>query len=135
MPLFKVGCRGSDRTQIKKLDMEGMKPARIAELTRVSPGIIEKVLSGEWDAEEKLATKRQQELNAERVAQKATAEENRIAQAVAAAMKAMQSVQQVMPAEQMREQLKAEVRAELEAEKPKRKRRTKAEIEADSDAA
>lgn len=119
MPLYKSGCRATDRTQMKKMQLQGFTPNRIAESVRVDLDIVKEVLSGAWDEKETEAAKRQQKLNSERITGKFKEEQDKIsmiAAAAAQAVKASMTKDPVVDESAIRAEIEAQVRAEMAGE-------------------
>lgn len=120
MPIYKAGCRATDRTEMKKLQLQGYNAAQIAERVRVNLAVVTDVLSGSWDEQETEVAKRQQKLNAERITGKHKEEQDKIsmiAAAAAHAVKASMTSDPVVDEAAIRAEIEAQVRAELADEK------------------
>jgi hypothetical protein len=119
MPLLKQGCRATERTEMKKLQLQGYNAKQISEKVRVNLAVVTDVLSGSWDEKETEAAKRQQKLNAERITGRQKEEQDKIsmiAAAAAHAVKASMTSDPVVDEDAIRAEIEAKVRAELAAE-------------------
>ena len=119
MPLHKAGCRATERTEMKKLQLQGYNAAKIAEKVRVNLAVVTDVLSGSWDEKETEAAKRQQKLNAERITGRHKEEQDKItmiAAAAAHAVKASMTNDPVVDEDAIRAEIEAKVRAEIAQE-------------------
>jgi hypothetical protein len=134
MPLYKSGCRAADRTEMKKMNLQGSSPQQIADKTRVNLDMVKEVISGAWNDKETEAAKRQQKLNEVRITGRHKAEQDKIATIAAAAAHAVKASMETSTDEAvLRAEIEAKVRAEIAAEtKPKRTRRSSEQVKKDN---
>ena len=116
MSLYRKSCRVTERVMMKKMYAIGQNITQISTKLRVDEGIVTDVVEGKWDVQEKKMTLAAMKRNQDKLAGKAEAETNKIAQIAAAAAAAISGQSPVVDPAALRAKIEAEVRAEIAGE-------------------